>query len=356
MKLKKRNNGIWYACYTDSSNRQRSISTGARNKKDAQRVADDARIPEIEATAKAGAVGSETFDRAVLGKKGVTIDLACTEWSAWLQSRSDSQHTVQGYTDRVLRWIRDTKIGRLKCSQLTQDHIDNWVNGDDKGKVTNRRVLLSSVTSFVDWMNIKGYVLGNPAKLARIKMSNLSHKAKEKKDIKLFTDKEVQALLSMVHPDEPGYGDGFWFCAIVFGRYAGMRIGDICQLHNDSLERSGYLTIWTDKRQTRVEIPLSNTFLQQAVLWLPNSTGYFWPVRAMESKDPKVRSKTSVQFLRLCEKLDILGKSFHGLRHTFANTCMDNGVSYPHIAALMGHMSEKTTRQHYLKQAIEKDG
>lgn len=356
MKLKKRSNGIWYAHYTDKDNRDRSISTKTRNKKEAQRVAEEARIPEIEAAAKVGSIGSEAFDRAILGQKGITIDLACTEWIEWMKSRSDSEHTIQGYKDRVTRWIRDMKVGQMKCSQLKQDHVEKWINADDKGKLTNRIVLFSSVTSFVDWMSIKGYVVGNPAKLARIKMSSLPHAAKEKKEIKLFSDSEVRALLTESHPDNKGYEDGFWFCAIVFGRYAGLRIGDICQLHNDSLTKSGCLTVWTDKRQTRVEVPLENTFLKQAVLWLPSSTGYFWPVRAMETKDPKVRSKTSVQFGRLCEKLDILGKSFHGLRHTFANACLKNGVSYPHIASLMGHMSEQTTRQHYLKEAISKDG
>lgn len=356
MKLKKMSNGIWYAYYTDRDNKKRSISTKQRTRRDAQRVAEEARIPEIEAAAKAGSIGAETFDRAVLGQRGLTIDFACTEWMEWMQSRSDSQHTVKGYSDRVLRWIRDTGIGQIKCSQLTTDHIERWINAGDKGKLNNRKVLLSSVKSFVDWVNIKGYVIGNPAKLAKIKMSSLSHAEKEKKEIPLFTDKEVQALLLEVHPDKKGYGDGFWFCAIVLGRYAGLRIGDICQLHNDSLVKSGFLTVWTDKRQTRVEIPLANTFLQQAVLWLPTSTGYFWPVRAMEAKDPKTRSKTSVQFSRICDRMDILGKSFHGLRHTFANACLQNGVSYPHIASLMGHISEKTTRQHYLKEAIQKDG
>ena len=358
MILKKhKTSGVWYAHYLDKNGKRRTISTKATNQVEAERIADQSGIIKIESEARSGRIGAEVFSRAILGRNGITISQAAPEWYQWLQDFTESKHTQASYYARVLGWIKAMGIGSVLCSELKPEHIDQWVNMPDKGQLTNRKYLLACIASFVTWANKKGYIIGNPCKLVRIRKSKLSHQQKEKKIIQLFTEKEVAVLLDTVHPDsDEKYADGFWFCAIAFARYAGLRIGDICSLHSDCLSNFGYLTVWTAKRDTRVEIPLSNTFLQQAVLWLPQVSGEFWPTRSSESADPSVRSKTSVQFKRLCDTLEIYGKTFHSLRHTFANECLKNQTSYRHISALMGHRSEQTTRKHYLKEAIAKDG
>jgi integrase len=64
----------------------------------------------------------------------------------------------------------------------------------------------------------------------------------------------------------------------------------------------------------------------------------------------------SVQFARLCERLKIYGKSFHGLRHfkatqEFGKASKDKlakklaeTLTLEQIATLLGHASTKTTK------------
>lgn len=354
MDLMKAPSGVYHIRYVDRDGKRRKVSTKTRNRQEALKVAKAANIDEIESAARVGRISAEVFDKAILGRKGLSLSEARDEWDTWLkQSGTESELTRSNYVGRVDRWLNEMHIADLKCSQLKGEHIADWINGDDKGSFSNRKFLRACVMNFTGFLSDRGYIIGNPGKLAKVTKGNLSHEQKEKKEILLFDDKEVSRLLSLAHPDGMKNKDSFWFCAIILARYAGLRLGDICQLKQESLAKPGYLTIWTDKRETRVEIPIAHPKLKEAILWLPYTETYFWPTRAAEAVDPKARSKTSVQFKRLCEKLDIFGRTFHGLRHTFANECLKKGVQYPHISALMGHMLESTTRRHYLKEAIK---
>jgi len=354
MDLTKAPSGVYHIRYVDRNGKRRKVSTKTRNRQEALKVAKQSNIEEIEAAAKVGRISAEVFDKAILGKKGLSLTEAREEWDRWLsQSGTESELTRSNYVGRVDRWMSEVGIQDLKCSQLNSEHVSEWINGEDKGSYNNRKFLRACIMNFTGFLSARGYIMGNPAKLARVTKGNLSHAQKEKKEIQLFDDKQISALLALTHPDDMKDKDSFWFCAIILARYAGLRLGDICQLKQESLMKPGYLTIWTDKRETRVEIPIANAKLKEAILWLPYTENFFWPTRAMDAVDPKIRSKTSVQFSRLCAKVDIFGRTFHGLRHTFANECLKKGVQYPHISALMGHLLESTTRRHYLKEAIQ---
>jgi integrase len=48
----------------------------------------------------------------------------------------------------------------------------------------------------------------------------------------------------------------FWYCATLIGCYAGLRLGDICSLEWSCLQHPNKLIVWTDKRDTQVELPV----------------------------------------------------------------------------------------------------
>ena len=58
----------------------------------------------------------------------------------------------------------------------------------------------------------------------------------------------------------------------------------------------------------------------------------------------KQRAKLSVQSSRILSTRKISGHSYHDLRHTFCSDCKRRGIPTPHIAKMVGHSDEKTTR------------
>ena len=58
---------------------------------------------------------------------------------------------------------------------------------------------------------------------------------------------------------------------------------------------------------------------------------------------PKSRSKPSVYFKRLCERLQIYGRSFHCLRHSCITRLDKAGLTLEEIGKVVGHSDSKTT-------------
>lgn len=354
MKLEKNKDGYWRVSFVGQDGRRHRVSTRTKDKAEAKRAVNRSRLGDIEATAKAGMLGRDAVDRALTGKRSMTFAKALEAWLEWERDNATSTMTIYNKESRVTAWLKDMKLFSKTASSLTTKHISDWIHADDKGSLGNRQMLLACIRAFCKWMSIAGHIQGDPSRLVRIKKDLLSHDQKEKRVINLWTDQQVKHLLKQVHPSGQEGNDSFWYCAVLLGRYAGMRLGDVCQLRQECLSTMGYLVFWTDKRQTRVEIPLDSQPIREAVTWLPPRSDYLWPVAASEIVDPKIRSKYSVRFRRLVDAVGLPGDlTFHGLRHSFAMDCMKKGVDYPHIAALMGHMKATTTKRHYLRHALK---
>lgn len=137
----------------------------------------------------------------------------------------------------------------------------------------------------------------------------------------------------------------FWRSATGIGRYSGLRLGDICCLEKASLKEHGKLIVWTDKKDSRVELPISDK-LAQSISLMPHSNDkrFCFPEQAMIHGDPVKRSKLSVQFTRILEGCKIEGKSFHCLRKTLATELNSQGETIEEIAKALGHSSIETTR------------
>ena len=135
----------------------------------------------------------------------------------------------------------------------------------------------------------------------------------------------------------------FWYCAVLIGRYAGLRLGDICCLERASLARPGKLIVWTDKRDARVELDVDANLAKGIAAIPPSSKRFCFPEQDAIMRGPQ-RAKLSVQFSRILEACKIAGHSFHDLRHTFCSDCQRRGIPTPHIAKMVGHSDQETTK------------
>jgi len=70
---------------------------------------------------------------------------------------------------------------------------------------------------------------------------------------------------------------------------------------------------------------------------------FIWPEAAERIQDVRRRSYFSKTFERLAQRCEVLGISFHCLRHTYATEMARRGLPTQHIAQLVGHFRPSTT-------------
>lgn len=320
----------------------RTISTGASSLTEARKLVEEAKIEELERTAKAVRLTGNVVSQILCGRT-VTVELAIGQWVQWMEEAGLSPRTRENNRAYVVAWAAAARVSKRQPSAVGPQEINAWVNAQGEIKAGTRRVRLSAMRSFFGYCVDAGLSLSNPAKLVRVQMDLLTHRQKETASRKIFTDAELAALIDATQPDGT-HASAFWHGAIQIGRWTGLRLGDICQLEWGSFAETGQMRVWTDKRDRRVSLPVGPE-LVVAVSAIPSTHPvYCFPVQRDLIRDPSKRSNLSKQFSRLCARLGMAGRSFHELRHTYATASAENMIPMPQIARDLGHASPETTR------------
>lgn len=341
----------------DTAQGKRRVSTGTTDPDVAQEVIERANLREIEIMSKVGAINQALVQKLVIGGK-MTVQSAATEWKAWMHETCNSDRTEALYSSYVDAWMRDQKIANHRLCNVTERDINAYVNDpNDPAKYGTRARRLSSIRQFLKWCEAKQYLIPNPSRFVQIKHRLLSHEQMEKKKILLFTDNQIRKIedyLTMEICEQSERDPSptverklnwlrFWYCAVIIGRYSGLRLGDIASLEKASLSEPGKIVVWTRKRRVRVDVPVCER-LQAALDSIPPSRGKMcFPLQDTAMRNIRTRSLLSVQFSRILEACNITGHSFHGLRHTLAHELNIKGSTLEDIAEALGHRNTKTT-------------
>ena len=318
---------------------RRTISTHTTDKAQARRVVKESGLEELEASAKAGRLTREAIGVITTGRKHTmvkAIDSFTESMSRRLASKS-----VLNTTYVITAWVKEMKLESLPPSAITEKHVDEWINNPDSdAKAQTRAIKLSALRGFLSYCSDMGWTMGNPAGRHRVSvnMRLLSHAQKESKVALPFHASEVKRLIRYCEDK----GLTFWQFAILISWEIGLRLGDICSLEWDCFTTPGRVTVWTDKRDRRISVPLSDE-LQQLITLIPlTSDQYLFPTERVNIEQNKVAA-LSVFFKRLCEKVQITDKSFHCLRHGCITRWAKEGKSLESIGKDVGHANTKTT-------------
>lgn len=349
----------------DTANGRRSIPLGVNTKREANAIIKAANLPAVEAMAKAGTLTHTLIKKLVIGRR-LTVADAIEEWAAWLRPVCNSERTAGNHILYVNAWAREARVLTLTIDQIEEEHLSRWVNADDGNKMATKRVRLAALRSFFQFTSIRQYTDGDPSRLVRVKARLLTHDQKEPRQKQCFTDEEFRKLIVHLESEMKRLAERekptpavthkaevarFWYCASLIGRYAGLRLGDICSLEWASLDKPGKLIVWTDKKDTRVELDVDDN-LSLGISAIPmNNRKLCFPEQDAIQRG-KDRAKLSVQFGRVLAGAGVSNHSFHDLRHTYASECARKGISMPHIAKRLGHGSEESTET-YVHKDVE---
>jgi integrase len=321
---------------TNARGKQVLIDTGMANKQDALRVMRESAAPELIAIKRAaGQVTADVVSQLTHGRK-LTMGKALPEFLRWVRIISPSRATYLNCETLVSRFIREHNLeGRAPLS-IKEEEVDAFVNAPGQTKAGTRVNQLSILRKFFKFCAAKGYSFKNPAMLVNVRLGDLTQSQREPFKRQPFTDREIAMILEVA--------DGFWRHATIIGLHTGLRLGDICNLEWSSIGRDK-LTVWTDKRDRRVELPVTPQELRDTLAKIPKEDDRFcFPRMHNLVTDKSGTANASVQFCRLLKRLGIEGKSFHSLRHTYATRGKAAGWEMPHLAKSMGHQNEATTR------------
>ncbi len=316
----------------------KSVSTKETTRGGAEKMVAAAGLKELEHMARSGAVTADAIGKIVTGKK-LTIAKALPHYANWLASVGKSPKTVDNNVRTVETWARDMKLESAPPSSIGEDSINQWINKIANSKASTRFINLSALRSFFGFCAAKGWSVGDPARLVRVSLKGLTHMQKETTERGVFDPYEIKRLVKYLTDT----GETFWLFAVRLSLETGLRLGDICQLEWDCLSENNMITVWTDKRDKRVSVPISESVTDLLVKIPVTHPRFIFPEQREIVNDLKRRALLSVKFSRLLAKCEITGKSFHCARHTCITRWSKEGKTLESIAELVGHSKTSTT-------------
>ena len=339
MKIIKNRSGN-YAVRFKTSTGYTTKSLGTKSKTEAKLLVKEAKIEEIESAAKIGALQRDAIASIVSGGD-IKIDEVIGEWVKYKETLAHSGNTI--FSQKLILQSFSSKFKITSLSQITESNIFSYIN-EEEGDITlgAREQRLSAIKSILQYCVAKCYILSDPSQIVVIDKSKLSHKKKEKKKRKPFTEFEFNHIMKNA--------EHFHKHATALAWWTGIRLSDIAGLEWDSIDfKEKTLTIHTKKSGARICLPLMDELIGGGELIKVladlevNDNTYCFPEQRELDIDPSRRATLSVYYGRMLSRLGIEGKSFHSLRHSFVSRCRKHGKNLEDIALWVGHSSAKTT-------------
>lgn len=340
MKLVKSDNGNFSVKYKDASGSSRSTNLRTKDRKEANKLVKDLRIEELEQAGKLGVLSAEVITK-IVGSKSMKYWDVVLEYEQHMKLSATSENSIYTMMAIYEQFGKQYKLLDKPIALVKDKTIYDFLNSDDETSLSNRALRKSSLSQLWNFAQIKMYVMVNPMMFIKIDKSKLKHDQKTPKERKIFYKKEVDKIIK--------HAPYFFRQATALSYWTGLRLGDICSLEWASIKDRNRLVVWTEKRDKMVSIDTMDPAFGGGIIKEVLSEidvedkVYCFPVWHNTVTDPKTRSKPSVYFSRICERLDIHGRSFHCLRHSCITRLSKLGISIENIGKAVGHSSTKTT-------------
>ena len=317
------------------------ISLGTRNRDEAIERAKEAKLPQLASLSKTNALTQHAI-AALTAAPTPTAGEVLAMWQELREANGKSVNTIARDVSAVRQFLRSAKLIGTPVSKIDERPVGAFINEEGGNSAATRHRALACLRGFFEFALYRGYCRGNPAANVEVNYSLLSHEQKEPGKHEAFTEAQYERLIE----DEILAGYPFLASATRIAYASGLRIGDIARLERACVGERG-LAVFTEKTLTRVELPYDEAItpgLIEALHSVPaNRTPYLFPEDREIHLDPNRRSRHSVYFKRILDRVGIKDRTFHGLRSTCARRWRGIGFSLEDCRVLLGHGSEAVT-------------
>jgi integrase/recombinase XerD len=224
--------------------------------------------------------------------------------------------------------------GLTFLSQLNVDELRRFREGWTNRNLSARKKL-EHLRTFFRFCHDSDWLKSNPAKSIKPPKS-------DSPPVLPFADADMKKILGACPTHREPTRAVQLRAIVLLMRYSGLRIGDAVTLARDRIQ-NGVLELRTAKSGTKVRVPLPPAVLD-ALQNIPRVNDYyFW---TGVSKRKTITNDWEAVFQQLFERAGIAGHS-HRLRHTFAASLLQKGVSLENVSQLLGHQSIRITEKTY---------
>jgi integrase/recombinase XerC len=287
----------------------------------------------------------------------MTDTLYLDEFQAYLLAEDRSPVTIVGYVGDVrlfAQWYENKCEEPLTPQGLTNDAVRGYkrylLDQPAKPKTINRR--LAALAAYAHWLDQADFVKNarNPVQgVKAVRETELAPKWLDKKQraaLLRAVDKDVEDAVRRYPRLRLMYLRDAAIVKLIL--YTGLRVGEIIHLHLSDIildERKGSVIVREGKGTKRREIPLNNKARKAMLDYLEVRPEIENNYLFLGQRNEGIKSKTVQRSVtRFTDPIGMSDVTPHTLRHTFAKSLIDSGVSLDKVATLLGHSNLNTTR------------
>jgi site-specific recombinase XerD len=271
-----------------------------------------------------------------------------------LNDHCKSDNTIRVYRqdlEQFATWFKQSNGEEMTPKVITptdvrlyREHLVTIKN--HKASTVNRR--LASIRAYTAWARDQGIIEYNPANgLKRVpKAKQVPHWLTRQEQFALIREAEKQIGVATSEKGQRWAIRNHTIIIILLN--TGLRVGELCGMqfrHLTLSSRKGEVTIYGKGTKQRT-IPLNNTARKALEHWFdvyPYDQIPTAPVFVGQRGSGHINDRAVEKLLdRIAQRINI-EVTPHMLRHTFAKSLVDSGVSIEKVAALLGHSDLSTT-------------
>lgn len=346
----------WFACFTDRDGKRRKRSTGLRDRKQAQKIAEEwEAIHRGKKSMRQVMRVTAEMTREVMGRE--IESLKFSDFVArWVASRKGevkiSTHTFyDAKSRRFLKFLADRGMSDALLSDIQREDVLAWRDAEGariSAKTVNHALKL--LRMIFKQAKSDGLIADDPTEDVKL-LTMSGHRVNRRP----FTHDELEAVLRCC--------DAEWVSMALFGYYTSQRLSDIAMLQWRDLDIERKITRFVQRKTGKmVTVPMHDDLFEH-ILSMPTPDDPAAPVHAHAFK---VLSKDPESPLLSNEFADILVKagmradlrknknaggrrigselSYHSLRHMTISELQRQGASRTSAGAIAGHKSEAMTQ------------
>lgn len=292
-------------------------------------------------------------------------------FATFLLDQDRAPLTVKGYLadlNSFARWLEQTHNRRLNPTDLDSADIRAYrqmlQDSSAKPQTINRK--LAAIAAFGHWATLTGQAASNPMLNVRgVEDLALAPRWLDRRQ-RLALARAVENDLKFARQRFPR----LWVlrlrdaAMVLLMLNTGLRVGELCNLQISDVqigERKGSVTVRQGKGNRHRTIPMNSIARQIVAEWIRMRPQVSNNALFVGQRGEQVTSRSVQRAVeRYALEAGLTDVTPHTLRHSFAKSLIDEGVTMEKVAALLGHSNLNTTRiytapgERDLETAVEK--